>query len=695
MSKTLIRILGCILLVSLSLTVLQAQPSGSHRFRKLIRKADAWLQARYYDEALLLYKEILKKEPDNQELNFKTGIAYLENQQEEQALVHFRKLYRLNKKYHPLLDFFMAEAYHYTASVERALMHYKFTKQNIANKGKKDTIHLVHQEMNVPDFVELLDKRVIECHFAGQYIKDSLLIKVRNMGVAINSDEADYAPVISVNDTTLLFTSRRKGNTGGKDDPFDHHPYEDIYITYKTNDKWSSPKQLSQSINTNRHDASLGFSPDGKILFLYRKGNIYMSNLQKNGDWGKPKALKGKVNSKFQETSFSISNDGQTIYFSSNRPGGYGGYDLYTTKKQADSTWGKPVNLGKTINTKYNEDSPFIGLDGRTLYFSSTGHSTMGKHDIFESVLVDATWSKPRNLGYPINSTGDEICFILAADGQTAYYASDRKGGSGKLDLYTAAKPAPYLMAGLPHNLINLPKDQYIAVAKDTVEVRLYQSPVLTIRGMIRDKDSGHPLNDAKIVLVDIETNQEMGFFENLPDTLKNNYIGTIDSTGRYLLHVTRKGYMYHNEYMQVPSLIRAKEEVLNMTLKKLEQSQRVYVVVFFDYKSDNIKKEHEKDLEKLVSYLISNPDANLILNGHADQTGSEQRNKQLSGDRARKVMEYLIGRDINPNRVTFKAWGEEKLIDKRDDDKGRARNRRVECEIISNEAAGAGTNQK
>ena len=149
---------------------------------------------------------------------------------------------------------------------------------------------------------------------------------------------------------------------------------------------------------------------------------------------------------------------------------------------------------------------------------------------------------------------------------------------------------------------------------------------------------------------------------------------------------MTRKGYLFHNELVQVPSLIRAKEEVLNMTLKKLERSQQVYVVVFFDYKSDNIKKEHEKDLEKLVSYLVSNPDVRLLLTGHADQTGADGRNKKLSEDRARKVMEYLISRDINPNRLDMKGWGESKLIDKRDNDEGRARNRRVECELIRNE---------
>lgn len=689
MLKTLVRIIGCILLVSLSFTALKAQEPGSRRFRKLIRKADAWLQARYYDQALLLYQEILKKDPNNQELTFKVGIAYYENQQEEEALAYFRKLYRMNKKYHPMLDFYMAEAYHYTASIDRALMHYNFTRQNIAQKEGKDTVYLAHEEMMVPIFRELLDKRVAECNFASQYIKDSLLVQVKNMGATINSKDIDYAPIISVNDSTLLFTSRRKGNTGGKKDPIDRHPYEDIYITYKTDSKWSAPKQLSQSINTNFHDASLGFSPDGKMLFLYRKGDIFVSNLQTNGKWGKPKPLKGKINSKFQETSFSISPDGQTIYFSSNRPGGYGGFDLYSTQLQANNTWGKPANLGATVNTKYDEDTPFISPDGKTLYFSSAGHSTMGKHDIFESVWLGQDWSKPRNLGYPINSTGDDICFILTADGQTAYYASDRKkGGLGRLDLYSVSKPAPYVIAGIPLNLINTELETYIATSKEQVDVTLYQRPVLTIRGTIRDKDNGRPLQNARIVLVDLETNREVSVFDNLSDTLsQNNYIGTIDSTGKYILHVTRKGYMYHNEYMRVPTLIRAKEEVLNMTLKKLERSQRVYVVVFFDYKSDDIKKEHEKDLEKLVSYLISNPDVNLVLNGHADQTGTDQRNQKLSADRARKVMEYLIGRDINPNRVTYKAWGESKLIDKRDDEAGRARNRRVECEITRNEA--------
>ena len=689
MSRNLIRIVGCIVLVSLSLTVLQAQDPGSRRFRKLIRKADAWLQARYYDQALLLYKEILKRAPNNEELNYKIGIAHLENQQEEQALIYFKKLYRINRNYHPTLEFFMAEAYHYTASIDRALMHYKLMKQVLAKKTDRDTIYLAHQELLIPAFKEKLEKRIAECNFADQYMKDSLFVDVRNLGVAVNSKEIDYSPIISVNDSTLLFTSRRKGNVGGKLDPFDRHPYEDIYITYRSQGKWSAPKQLSQSINSKGNDASLGFSPDGKMLFIYRDGDLYVSNLIGDDKWGKPKPLKGKVNTKRHlETSFSISPDGQTIYFTSDRPGGYGGLDVYQTQLQADSTWGSPTNLGPNVNTKYDEDSPFIGPDGKTLYFSSNGHTTMGKHDIFESVWLGTEWSKPHNLGYPINSTGDDICFILTKDGQTAYYASDRKKGNiGRLDILTASKPTPWGLANINLELVDKKLERYAALKKEVVDVKLYQTPTLTIRGMIRDKENGRPLNDARIVLVDVETNREIRNFENLPDTIKTNYIGNIDSTGTYLLHVTRKGYLFHNELIQVPSLIRAKEEVLNMTLKKLERSQQVYVVVFFDYKSDDIKKEHEKDLEKLVSFLISNPDVSLLLNGHADQTGTDNRNQKLSEDRARKVMEYLISRDINPNRLDFKGWGEKKLIDKRDNDEGRARNRRVECELIRNEA--------
>ena len=687
MSRNLIRIIGCILLMGFSLSVTQAQMKEG-KFRRLIRKADAWLQARYYDQALLLYKEILRKVPDNDELHYKIGIAHLENQQEEQALVYFKKLYKKNRNYHPTLDFFMAEAYHYTASVERTLMHYKLMEQIIAKKTDKDIIYLAHEDVPMPTFKEKLAKRITECNFANQYMKDSLFVEVKNMGVAVNSKEIDYSPIISVNDSTLLFTSRRKGNVGGKLDPYDKHPYEDIYITYKTKGKWSAPQQLSQSINSKGNDASLGFSPDGKMLFLYRDGDIYVSNQTSAGKWGKPVALKGKINSKrYQETSFSISPNGQTIYFTSNRPGGYGGFDIYQTELQADSTWGKPENLGPNINTKYDEDSPFIGPDGTTLYFSSAGHTTMGKHDIFESVWINNAWAKPRNLGYPINSTGDDICFILTKDGQTAYYASDRKSGNiGRLDILTASKPTPWGLANINLELVDKKFENYMAMRKDTVEVKLYAKPSLTIRGMIRDKENGRVLNDARIVLVDVETNKELRVFENLNDTIKYNYIGNIDSTGTYLLHVTRKGYLFHNELVQVPSLIRAKEEVLNMTLKKLERSQQVYVVVFFDYKSDNIKKEHEKDLEKLVSYLVSNPDVRLLLNGHADQTGADGRNKKLSEDRARKVMEYLISRDINPNRLDMKGWGESKLIDKRDNDEGRARNRRVECELIRNE---------
>jgi tetratricopeptide (TPR) repeat protein len=266
---------------------------------------------------------------------------------------------------------------------------------------------------------------------------------IKNMGDEINSSLADYVPVIMPDESALFFTSRRMGSSNNKKDAYGGY-YEDIYVSYKYRDKWQRAQNIGAPLNTETNDACVAISPDGQRMILYRTapdqvtGDLYISKLGAGNQWSNPEKIGNEINSPSIETSACFSNDTSEIYFSSNRPGGYGGKDIYRIKKAPDGHWALPYNLGPNINTPYDDDAPYLHPDGITLYFSSQGHNTMGEFDVFRSVLnqEDNQFSKAENLGYPINDVGNDIFFVLSVDGQRGYYSSMKAETFGGIDIY-------------------------------------------------------------------------------------------------------------------------------------------------------------------------------------------------------------------------------------------------------------------
>ena len=265
--------------------------------------------------------------------------------------------------------------------------------------------------------------------------------KIENLGSIINSEYTDYGAVVNADESILMFTSRREKSTGGKYEHYLNEYYEDIYISYNKNGKWTKPKNICKPVNTKVHDAVTYLSPDGRKLLIYRAykkdGNIYECVL-KGDKWSKPRKLGDNVNTQYQESSASLSYDEKTLYFISARPeNNIGGRDIYMSRwNEKQKKWGKAINLGPTINTKYDEETVFIHPDGKTLYFSSKGHNTMGGYDIFKSVFENSKWSVPENLGYPINTPDDDVSYVASANGKHAYYSSIKDDGLGKKDIY-------------------------------------------------------------------------------------------------------------------------------------------------------------------------------------------------------------------------------------------------------------------
>ncbi|MDR2973034.1 MAG: OmpA family protein [Bacteroidales bacterium] len=287
-----------------------------------------------------------------------------------------------------------------------------------------------------------LQWKIEQCKFGIDAMQNAGNIIPINLGENVNSNWDEYHPSLTGDSKEMLFTVRRPRDEKTVCKNCTHE--EDIYSSFQQFGVWQPRSSLNKPINTGNNEGAQSISPDGKYLFFticnlstgYGSCDIYWSKREKNG-WSKPKNCGPNVNTKYWESQPSMSADNKTIYFTSNRPGGYGGMDIWKTEMISEGVFSKPENLGNVINTQYDELSPFIHFDQKTLYFSSDGHLGMGGKDLFYSKLQsDSTWSKPVNLGYPINSYKDESGIFINAQGNVAYFASDRSGGFGGLDIY-------------------------------------------------------------------------------------------------------------------------------------------------------------------------------------------------------------------------------------------------------------------
>ncbi len=341
---------------------------------------------------------------------------------------------------------------------------------------------------------------------------------IKNLGADINSPYADYSPVLSADEAVLLFTSRRPENIGGLKDE-DGKYFEDIYMASRSEDEagWLPAKNVSAPINTSGHEATIGTSIDGQILFIYKddedSGSIFITSFQ-GESWTVPEKVQGDVNSKYWETHATLSADGSTLYFVSNRPGGFGGRDIYRCKKLPSGKWSKAMNLGPSINTPYEEDSPFLQPGSNTLYFSSQGHKSMGGFDIFQSNFVDTGmyggWVEPVNIGYPVNTTGDDIFYVPTIDKKRAYYSSASTGGYGDKDIY----------------LLTFPERE--------------DSKLTVLRGNVVD-DFGNIPPGASITILDANSDEMVGTY--LPNPKTGRYLLILPHSKTYKMTYTADGF--------------------------------------------------------------------------------------------------------------------------------------------------------
>lgn len=397
--------------------------------KRVLFKANKTFDIGDYIHALSLYESIYVLDSMNAELNYKIGVCKYENKKtREQAKKYFE---RTSSESYLETDYYIGKILHSENKFERAIDYYH---SYIKRQGEKE-----HTIKEIEDLVE-------KCYYAKIQLEKAQTndIIITNMGDHINSEYAEYAPLIPADENAIYFTSRRKNPIWNNVDPLDNY-YEDIYVSYRNPDStWQSPVMLDTTINSPYHDAATGLSADGEKLLIYHTsedhvhGHIYISEFV-NGRWNKPHKMDANINSAHHnETSACFSPDGEIIFFSSDKPGGFGGKDLYSIKKAPNGKWAKPMNLGSKINTEYNEDAPFIHPHDSVLYFSSEGHQNIGGYDIFKSSFDEAEhFTSPKNMGYPINTTDDDIFFVLNGSGSTGYMSSKRKDSYGLYDIYS------------------------------------------------------------------------------------------------------------------------------------------------------------------------------------------------------------------------------------------------------------------
>ena len=472
--------------------------STTHLDKKLFFEADNAFDESDYMKAMNIYEKLYLTDSTNSEVNYKLGVCKFElKKYKKNSKKNFDKVF---KKDFPETNYYLGLLNHSLGLYDKATEC--FTQyQNY--KGEKE-----HTDKEINDLM-------IKCYTARLLESNANnFIEIENLGSTINTEYPEYAPLIPADEKFMLFTSRRKNNVWQQKD-INGEYYEDIYMSEKKGNVWQTPVMLDTVINTAVHDACTGLSANGEKMLMYRtskdlkSGDIYESNLF-NGKWSKPTILGSNVNSPYLESSACYSADGNIIFFSSNRPGGFGGKDLYMARKLDNGKWGVPYNLGPTINTEYNEDAPYVNPEGNTLYFSSEGHKNMGGYDVFKSTFNEAgVFTEPENLGCPVNTVNDDIFFVINTDGSTGYLSSEREGGFGSQDIYSV----------------------YFG---DNVN----QLQAFNIH--IKD-DADSIIKKAEITLLDVHTKKETGYYKANWDTGKILIIS--NPRQKYNLVIEAKGY--------------------------------------------------------------------------------------------------------------------------------------------------------
>lgn len=570
--------------------------------------------------------------PDYLDAYVQLGSIYEKEKKYTEALPNFKKADQIDSVY-------FLPGYLLYARAEAGLGHFA------------EALQLVNRFLTQPNLRESTRRDALQWKghftFGLKSLQEHIPFQPVNLGDSINTPDPEYLPTLPIDQKTLIFTRKLQNRN------------EDFFISHLSDDSvWSRAVPLPGNINSRYNEGAQTISQDGKLL-IYTICNrpdgmgscdIYYA-MRRDSIWESPRNIGPPVNSLFWDSQPCLSPDNQDLYFVSNRPGGYGGSDIYVSHLQPDGRWGKPENLGPDINTAGDESSPFIHADNTTLYFASNGWPGVGGVDLyFSRKELDGKWSEPKNLGYPINTIDHDGSLFVTADGKTAYFASERSDSRGQLDiyrftLYKAARP-----------------------------VR-----TLYVQGYVFDKKTNSRLG-AVIDLIDIATGKVLTHIPTDPD---GTYLVTLPLGKDYAFNVSKQGYLFYSDNFSLKDTIEGKPFNINIGLQPIELNAKITLKnIFFDFDEYVLKPESKTELDKLVDLMKRNPTLKIQINGYTDSVGIAAHNLQLSQQRAQAVVDYLKANGIAEGRLKAKGYGASHPVAPNDTEVGRALNRRTEVVV-------------
>lgn len=639
------KVIFLLLLLTTVVGLGQVHAEGKRR-KNALKATKELMKYQEYQNAITYIEELLQSDGQNAYYNFWMGKCLYLTYKKNQALPYLEKVEKVNPDVDAEFHYYYALTLHYNLQFDKAIEEYR-----------KD---LERHASDSPEFRQV-NNRISQCLYAKKVAltPENNLVKISNMGESINSEFAEHSPVISADNSTLVYTARRPDSRGA--DPESGFYDEDIYVSHNNGGKWSPGENIGLPVNSQGHDATISLSADGKTLYMYRHkrdGGLYKTRFDsKARRWSEPSAVSKPLNSKFYEASICQSADSSILFFTSDRPGGQGGLDIYMSRREGKNGWSEPKNLGPRINTPFNEDAPYFHPDGRTLYYSSDGPNSLGGYDIFvtEYDSVAGDFLAPLNMGPPINTPDNEIYFVLSADGLHGYFSSGKEGGSGEKDIYEIKFP----YARYPKRVYAI---EVVGIVKDANTLDTIPSKVRLI-----DQELGMAVDS-------MEINSAIG-----------QYSFSLEPNRAYSVEVNANGYDLVKEDFTTPEL-KGEDVSLERNLfvrrVKLVAEERVGPEVehiYFDFDKSDLRQESKNELDMVADLMKQNANMKVEIWGHTDWYGFYDYNVALSERRTKSAAKYLHSKGIAADRILEKWFSETKPIETNENDKGRQFNRRCE----------------
>jgi len=558
---------------------------------------------------------------------------------------------------------YLADIHFQLKDYENALVEYKLLKEKEPYPHRVDQF-IARSNFAIGDFDEcissmetyLLNEKISpkirrdgemmirNARFSKQAMATPLAFEPVHLGAEVNSSHSEYMPSLNADESTVIFTRLIRGQ-------------EDLYIT-SHNGSWKKAEPMEEGVITTGHNEGAHcVSADGQTLLYticnekYTRGScdLYISKRQDDG-WSTPKNIGPPVNSVAWDSQPSLSADGRRVYFVSNRNGGYGGKDIWYSDAK-NGKWSEPVNIGPEINTPFDEQTPSIHFDNQTLYFSSDGHPGLGLHDIYFSRLVDGNWTTPVNLGYPINTNKVESGLDVTLHGIKAYYAAEKEQGFGGLDIYE----------------FDLPE---------------FARPqrVTYVRARIVDSETQKPVN-AAFQLSNLTADKA----DISGGTLNGEFLICLPSGNDYGLQVNSTGYVFESLNFALKDTVQRESYVMTIEIESVDEGiNTILQNVFFDTDSYELLPVSDTELTSLYDLLIKHSDIKIEIGGHTDNTGTTARNLELSHKRAQAVVNHLVNKGIDPDRLSAKGYGDTMPVADNSTEEGRGKNRRTEFTVVN-----------